>query len=102
VETFEEATYNKQIGKLKTNQGEQSTTSQGVVEIVKKSQATIGESQRFLDKMHNASDSALWYEPDPSEVLQTTFKPDYRSQLQRRYQSKMKELRLADSQLKSA
>ena len=44
METFEEATYNKQIGKLKTNQGEQSTTSQGVVEIVKKSQATIGES----------------------------------------------------------
>lgn len=100
IETFEESTYNKTIGKLNTNQGEQSTTSQGVVEIVKKSQATIGDSQRFLDKLYNSSDSALWYRPDPNEELQTTFKPDYRKQLQDRYKTKIQELRRVDAQLR--
>lgn len=101
TEKFDEATYNKKLGKLRTDIGDQAVNSESAVLTIKKSQSTVREASAFLAKLYNAPDENLWYKEDPKEQLYTTLKPDYRKMLRDKYQVKMKELRSVDSQLKS-
>ena len=101
TEKFNEATYNKKLGKLRTDIGDQAVNSESAVATIKKAQSTVRDISAFLAKLYNAPDNKLWYREDPKEELYTTLKPDYRKMLRDRYQSKMGELRQVDSQLKS-
>ena len=101
TEKFNEATYNKKLGKLRTDIGDQAVNSESAVATIKKAQSTVRDISAFLAKLYNAPDNKLWYMEDPKEELYTTLKPDYRKMLRNRYQSKMGELRQVDSQLKS-
>ena len=101
TEKFNEATYNKKLGKLRTDIGDQAVNSESAVATIKKAQSTVRDISAFLAKLYNAPDNKLWYREDPKEELYTTLKPDYRKMLRNRYQSKMGELRQVDSQLKS-
>lgn len=100
-EKFSEATYNKRLGKLRTDIGDQATNSDSAVATIRKAQATVRETSAFLAKLYNAPDNNLWYREDPKEELYTTLKPDYRKMLRNKYQAKMRELRSVDSQLKA-
>ena len=100
-EKFDEATYNKKLGKLRTEVGDQAVNSESAVLTIKKAQSTVRETSEFLAKLYNAPDNNLWYREDPKEELYTTMKPDYRKMLRNKYQAKMRELRSVDSQLKS-
>lgn len=97
---FDEATYNKRLGKLRTDIGDQATNSESAVEIIRKSQSTVKEISAFLAKLYNAPDNNLWYREDPKEELYTTFKPDYRKTLRGKYQAKMADLRSVDAQIR--
>ena len=101
TEKFNEATYNKQLGKLRTDIGDQAVNSESAVMTIRKSQSTVRDISGFLSKLYNAPDNNLWYMEDPKDELYTTLKPDYRKMLRSKYQSKMRELRSIDSQLKS-
>lgn len=101
TEKFNEATYNKKLGKLRTDIGDQAVNSESAVATIKKAQSTVRDISAFLAKLYNAPDNKLWYREDPKEELYTTLKPDYRKMLRDRHQSKMGELRQVDSQLKS-
>lgn len=98
---FAEATYNKKLGKLRTDIGDQAVNSESAVATIRKAQSTVKEISAFLAKLYNAPENNLWYREDPKDELYTTFKPDYRKMLRNKYQSKMRELRQVDSQLKS-
>ena len=97
---FAEATYNKKLGKLRTDIGDQAVNSEGAVATIRKAQSTVKEISAFLAKLYNAPDNNLWYREDPKDELYTTLKPDYRKMLRDKYQSKMRELRSIDTQLK--
>ena len=98
---FAEATYNKKLGKLRTDIGDQAVNSEGAVASIRKAQSTVKDISAFLSKLYNAPDNNLWYREDPMDELYTTLKPDYRKMLRSKYQSKMRELRAIDTQLKS-
>ena len=100
TEKFDEATYNKKLGKLRTDVGDQAVNSESAVATIKKAQATVRETSEFLAKLYNAPDNKLWYKEDPKEGLYTTLKPDYRKMLRDKYQAKMRELRTVDSKLR--
>ena len=97
---FAEATYNKKLGKLRTDIGDQAVNSEGAVATIRKAQSTVKEISAFLAKLYNAPDNNLWYREDPKDELYTTMKPDYRKMLRDKYQSKMRELRSIDTKLK--
>lgn len=99
-EKFDEATYNKKLGKLRTDIGDQAVNSESAVLTIKKAQSTVRETSEFLAKLYNAPDNKLWYMENPKEGLYTTLKPDYRKMLRDKYQAKMRELRTVDSQLR--
>ena len=101
TERFDEATYNKRLGKLRTEVGDQAVNSESAVATIRKAQATVREASEFLAKLYNAPDNNLWYREDPKEQIYTTLKPDYRKMLRDKYQAKMRELRSVDSQMKS-
>lgn len=100
-EKFNEATYNKKLGKLRTDVGDETVNSDSVIATIRKTQATVRDLGGFLAKLYNAPESNLWYREDPQDELYTTLKPDYRKMLRNKYQAKMKELRSTDSKVRS-
>jgi hypothetical protein len=100
-EKFNEATYNKKLGKLRTDIGDETVNSDSVIATIRKTQATVRDLGGFLAKLYNAPESNLWYREDPQDELYTTLKPDYRKMLRNKYQAKMKELRSTDSKVRS-
>ena len=100
-EKFDEATYNKRLGKLRTDIGDQAVNSESAVATIRKAQSTVKDISAFLSKLYNAPENNLWYREDPQDELYTTLKPDYRKMLRSKYQSKMGELRSIDAKLGS-
>ena len=100
-EKFNEATYNKKLGKLRTDIGDETVNSDSVIATIRKTQATVRDLGGFLAKLYNAPEANLWYREDPQDELYTTLKPDYRKMLRNKYQAKMKELRSTDSKVRS-
>ena len=100
-EKFDEATYNKRLGRLRAQFGDQTINSDGVMQTIRKTQDAINESNAFLAKLYNAPESSLWYRPDQYEELYTTMQPDYRKQLRAQHQAKMREIRALDAKLES-
>lgn len=100
TEKFDEDTYNKKLGKLRTDIGDQAVNSESAVLTIKKAQSTVRETSEFLAKLYNAPENKLWYREEPKEEIYTTLKPDYRKMLRDKYQGKMRELRSTDSKLK--
>ena len=64
TEKFDEATYNKKLGKLRSDVGDETINSESVVSTIRKTQATIRDLGGFLAKLYNAKDSNLWYMPN--------------------------------------
>lgn len=91
VEKFDESTYNKRLGKLRTQLGDKELNSDSVVDTIRRSQALIRETKNFLSKLYNAPDRNLWYKPFDGEEYYTTLKADARQILKKRYQDKFKE-----------
>lgn len=89
MEKFDESTYNKQLGKLHASSGEKAINSDSVIETIRKTQAIIRESTKFLSRLYNAESNNLWYRPFEKEELYTTLKPDYRQILKKKYRELM-------------
>ena len=100
TQKFDEATYNKKLGKLRTDIGDQAVNSESAVLAIRKAQSTVNEIGDFLTRLYNAPDENMWYMEDPKDEIYTTLKPDYRKMLRDKYQGKMRELRSTDSKLK--
>lgn len=72
AEKFEESTYNKRIGRLKSSLGDQAMDADSVVLAMRKAQRTVKDSSKFLSRLYNAPESSLWWRPSPSEEMYTT------------------------------
>ena len=100
VETFNESTYNKKLEKLRSRFGDQAINSDSVVMTVKKTQGVIRQSNEFLSKLYNANKNNLWYKEDVTDEIYTTFEPDHRKMLRKKYQSNLATIRGLDSRIK--
>lgn len=99
-EKFEEYTYNKRLGKLNSQHGDQTLTSESALIAVRKAQHSIDESNALLSKLYNAPAANLWYRPYSEEELYTSIKSDYRQTLKKQYQERFQSLRKVDAQMK--
>ena len=93
IETFDESTYNKKLEKFKSSMGDQAINADSVVLTIRNTQRTIRETNEFLSKLYNANNNNLWYKTYPDEELYTTYKPDYRQQLKKKYGEKLSQIR---------
>jgi hypothetical protein len=66
-EKFNEATYNKKLGKLRTDIGDETVNSDSVIATIRKTQATVRDLGGFLAKLYNAPEANLWYREDPQD-----------------------------------
>ena len=83
MEKFDESTYNKRLGKLRSQFGDQTISSESAVLTVRKVQGVIRESVAFLKQLYNAPTTNLWYKGDQHDELYTTLEPDYRQKLRK-------------------
>ena len=99
METFIESTYNKKLGRLNVNGSDQSINADSVVDIIRKTQREIRETNKFLRKLYNAESGNLWYRPIETEEIYTTIEPDYRQVLRKKYGEKLAEIREVDEEI---
>ena len=92
VEKFDEATYNKQLQKLKSSLGDVSSTSDSAVLTIRKANDSVLKSRKFLSKLYNAENNNLWYKPFEKEEYYTSLKPDYSQALRKQYGDKLNSL----------
>ena len=92
VEKFDEATYNKQLQKLKSSLGDVSSTSDSAVLTIRKANDSVLKSRKFLSKLYNAENNNLWYKPFEKEEYYTSLKPDYSQVLRKQYGDKLNSL----------
>ena len=99
VEKFDEATYNKQLQKLKSSLGDVSSTSDSAVLTIRKANDSVLKSKKFLSKLYNAENNNLWYKPFEKEEYYTSLKPDYSQALRKQYGDKLNSLTQIDSEI---
>lgn len=99
VEKFDEATYNKQLQKLKSSLGDVSSTSDSAVLTIRKANDNVLKSRKFLSKLYNAENNNLWYKPFEKEEYYTSLKPDYSQSLRKQYGDKLNSLTQIDSEI---
>ena len=99
VEKFDEATYNKQLQKLKSSLGDVSSTSDSAVLTIRKANDSVLKSRKFLSKLYNAENNNLWYKPFEKEEYYTSLKPDYSQALRKQYGDKLNSLTQIDSEI---
>lgn len=89
IEKFDESTYNKKLERLNAASGDKAINADSVTATIRKTQAIIRESTKFLSRLYNAESNNLWYRPFEKEELYTTLKPDYRQILKKKYRELM-------------